>query len=1156
MTHEITLLGEVGITRSDPFGGRPHALNGDQARVAFALLTLERNRGVTLETLAEAMWAGRLPSTWRSAVRCVVSRLRSFVKGVLPESVDPIQAKGRQYVLRLPEATVVDLDVAEQATTAAQDAAEAGEHAEAVRLAVDATTYLRAAFLPGQEGSWIETVRAHISELLLTALETASRAAAATGDLSAALASADEAARRAPLRESAHRLRMAAHAAAGNRGEALRAYQHLRRLLATELGVDPAPETEAAHLDLLSPALSARSTGGTPRPGLVPHRSGPFVGREAELAALSDAWLRATQGARQVAVLSGPSGMGKTHLAIEVARRVVAEGGGFLVGASDPHAVVPYQPFAEMLDGHLSGTPGDQLPELGSQAWDQLAGILPSLDDRRGAGGIDRATLYGAVTSMVRKATADRPVLALLDDLQWADEDSLLLLQHLIRHTVDSRLLVVAISRNGLRPNPLMAELVGTLRGSGALHHLAIGPLDEIDVESLVRHYIPETEERARWSQHLFAETFGHPLLLLELLRSTAPGDGPAIPQRRTPHGILDLVGSTVATLGPLAARLVRAASVAVSPFEFDVARHTAELSHDEALDALDTVLASGLLVESPAGAAGTTGTTPPRYRFMLDLVRRAVYDQLSGPRRRQLHGRWADAVEALHQHELEAHASELAHHRAAAADGSGDRRAVGWARVAARSASDRRSLTDEMRLRHQALAHVPGDDAELRAEVRIELGLAQAKAGDNSSVQTLIDGALRARGCGRLELTARAVLAIADLARTRSHLRSTAAALLHDVAIAKPSIARSAIGELLYARLVARLVELGETRGVPASRLSTASTCLSRHLQRLVGLGSLQERAELARDLATVAGAGSDPGALLVAAHHAAMEAAFAGDWPAVERALHDLADAAGHEAPGARPSGPVPGDRRSMGALLVREYALASAVRQGRLDASVTGGTTAGEAGAADRDRPRVVPAPGTIAPRQRFVARWLRGAMASDRRHGDMSGSEGLEAPERVLTMLVDGDIARGQFAARALARDLAELPGGERWLHEVALLALAAVECGDRQLADVLRELLAPHAERPCGVGYRSFVGTARFHLGRLAVVVGDWPEAERHLAAASKQLMAIGARPWLVLAQHSLASALAARSRAFDLSWTATLQNDATEAAEHLGLGVR
>src|SRR5918995_1462852 len=230
------------------------------------------------------------------------------------------------------------------------------------------------------------------------------------GAEAAALAAADEAVQRAPLRESAHRCRMAAHAAGGNRAEALRAYQRLRRVLADELGVDPAAETEAAYLELLGPAPPTRRAAG-PR-DRAPAAPPPFVGRESELAVLAAAWDRAAAGARHVVVVTGEAGIGKTRLTTEAARRMSADGGVVLFGRCDQEAIVPYQPVVEALDGYVAATPPDELPTLDDAARAELASVLPSIGGPRRVGEPGgRAALFDAVTALVASAARERPVL-------------------------------------------------------------------------------------------------------------------------------------------------------------------------------------------------------------------------------------------------------------------------------------------------------------------------------------------------------------------------------------------------------------------------------------------------------------------------------------------------------------------------------------------------------------------------------------------------------------------------------------------------------------------------------------------------------------------------------------------------------------------------
>ena len=89
----------------------------------------------------------------------------------------------------------------------------------------------------------------------------------------------------------------------------------------------------------------------------------------------------------------------------------------------------------------------------------------------------------------------------------------------------------------------------------------------------------------------------------------------------------------------------------------------------------------------------------------------------------------------------------------------------------------------------------------------------------------------------------------------------------------------------------------------------------------------------------------------------------------------------------------------------------------------------------------------------------------------------------------------------------------LPDGTERLHALGVAALAACDSGDLAAVGEVRSLLAPYADLVCGMGYRTFVGAASFHLGRLASAAGDWAEAERHLLAALRLHSAWRARPY-------------------------------------------
>jgi hypothetical protein len=250
--------------------------------------------------------------------------------------------------------------------------------------------------------------------------------------------------------------------------------------------------------------------------------------------------------------------------------------------------------------------------------------------------------------------------------------------------------------------------------------------------------------------------------------------------------------------------------------------------------------------------------------------------------------------------------------------------------------------------------------------------------------------------------------------------------------------------------------------------------------------------------------------------------------------------------------------GEAHLFGDALLADHAVSVAITQGRFTDAATTARLAQVLVGDEVDG--IAPAPGSMAARQMLVATWLRGGAGPV--EGGLVPEPGHPA-EEALVVLTAGDRGRAHLAVRALATGAEPLVVDDEWPHAVGVLALAAAELGDPTTAEAVRSLLLPYADLTCGVGYRSFVGTAAFHLGRLAFVMGDWPEAERHLTSALRQLaerdarpwpgIARGARPWAALAQLSLAAALEARSRPSDHRWVAALRADAGWAVAKLGL---
>ncbi|HWD46900.1 MAG TPA: BTAD domain-containing putative transcriptional regulator, partial [Actinomycetota bacterium] len=250
MSLEITLTGQLA---AEADGARADAtdLPGRQASLVFAYLVAERDRPVPSEELADALWGGTLPPTWRPALRGVVSKVRNFLDQLGLPAPGTLTSVAGCYRLTLPADTAVDVELAAGEADVARSALEAGDLERALDAAGRARAIAGRPLLPGHEGPWVEDRRAALRQVLIDGLEMQADVHLAAGNGEAAVGPARDLVALEPFRDSAHERLLRAHAAAGDRAEALRVYDRYRRALAEELGVGPSPQLEAAYLDLL-----------------------------------------------------------------------------------------------------------------------------------------------------------------------------------------------------------------------------------------------------------------------------------------------------------------------------------------------------------------------------------------------------------------------------------------------------------------------------------------------------------------------------------------------------------------------------------------------------------------------------------------------------------------------------------------------------------------------------------------------------------------------------------------------------------------------------------------------------------------------------------------------------------------------------------------
>jgi DNA-binding SARP family transcriptional activator len=258
MTLRVYLTGKVAVEDGDllvPERWFP----GRQGRLAFAVLAWGRERAISIDELADIVWDGQPPNAWQTALRALVSKLRTALGG----SANIEHAFGC-YQLRLPADAWVDVEACGAAIHDAETAFREGEFQLAMGSALVANAIARRPFLAGDGSIWSDRRRAHLRQMRVRALEVRGHVALACGDPADAATDAEIVLDLDPYRESSYALLMQAYVAAGNPAHALAAYEQLRTRLAENLGTQPSAATEAVFLDVL--AAPGRQRSARPQP--------------------------------------------------------------------------------------------------------------------------------------------------------------------------------------------------------------------------------------------------------------------------------------------------------------------------------------------------------------------------------------------------------------------------------------------------------------------------------------------------------------------------------------------------------------------------------------------------------------------------------------------------------------------------------------------------------------------------------------------------------------------------------------------------------------------------------------------------------------------------------------------------------------------------
>jgi DNA-binding SARP family transcriptional activator len=642
--------------------GVPVQIPSPRLQVLLSFLALHRSEPQRRQALAFLLWPDSSESQAQTNLRTLLSRLHT----VLANADAVLQIDPRSVGWHPAMTLEVDAASFEEALQRADAAAKSTDAAVSTALEQAVSAY-SGDLLPDFSDEWIVAERERLRLSFVRALEQLIALLERRREYAAGIAHARRLVRLDRLNEAGYLTLMRLYAVTGSLASALNVYHACASTLQSELGVSPGRALTTAYERLLA-------SDAPPHPELRTRRSSspaPLVGRDREWQRLLATWQIAASGQPRLLILSGEAGIGKTRLATEL--RGWAGRQGILTAVTECYAAEGDLAYAPVTSWLRTDALRPNLERLDSEWLGEVARLAPELVPKRFSlrppGPLterwQRQRLFEALARAI--LPHGRPILLVIDDLQWCARDTLDWLHFLLRFDARARLLVVGT----VRPEEVDAEhpltdLLNALRHEGRLAEMPLGPLTVEESTALAGSLAGHSLEPSQ-ATRLYADTEGNPLFIVETVQSrlastraeversideTSPDDGGA-GGGDLPPGVRAVIARRLDQVTPLARDLLSTAAVIGRLFTFALLERVGRVEEDALLAALDELWRRRIVREHGSEA----------YDFTHDKLRAVAYAELGSARRRTLHRRVAEALEAEHGADLDAICGQLALH-------------------------------------------------------------------------------------------------------------------------------------------------------------------------------------------------------------------------------------------------------------------------------------------------------------------------------------------------------------------------------------------------------------------------------------------------------------------------------------------------------------
>jgi len=669
-----------------------------QARQLLKILITERPRPVSTDRLIEILWPDSTPNAAATTLRSAINALRNVLepnrRNRAPSEYIITETPG--YAFNEHPDIWLDVTLFEQTLNQAEHTPDTQARRTLLETAAD--LYKDDYLISDPYADWVQTERERLRERYFQALLQLAEIQAEMGNYAAAITACRRVLARDEVRENAYQALMRYQAESGDSAAALLTYERCRTILAEELGADPSPLTQSWHQRILNGEVEPRATErvtppvvrATPPPsainqtdgvqGMLPlpqqtllpmldeHFINVFVGREQEQEQLSARLAQALAGKGQLILLEGEAGVGKTRLAYHGLQEA-ADADATVISATCQalERQLPFAALADAIGRYLSALPDEALRTLPAASLAQLAQIIPSLQDRLPDLSVwpnetalrsdeNRQRLIDGIVAFLTTLARARPLVFFLDDLHWADADTLAVLSRLSQRLADLPLLLLLAYRSEeVAENEALTTLLHALKRMRQHQLLTVPRLNQSQVQDFIQTLTNRQDaSAANLGAFLYKATQGNALFVTEALRDlqerhTAARQDSDLGQLvniwvtesdqawklHRNRRVQEIILERIERLPEAAKQVLQVSSVINRDFSLELLESAAPI---DPIDGLEILLQRKFLLERP----------DERLDFSHQVVRQVAYDSMTMLQRRRLHLRVAEAMVRL----------------------------------------------------------------------------------------------------------------------------------------------------------------------------------------------------------------------------------------------------------------------------------------------------------------------------------------------------------------------------------------------------------------------------------------------------------------------------------------------------------------------------